>query len=572
MTSPEKLAIVPEDNLPVLDHGPSITEDKQTAVRSEKRSREDERAVAQQIPPGDDASLTDHLPRVTDHLPASVIIALFIGAAERFTYYALTTPWQNYMQNARNQATPGALGLGQSTATNISNAYLFFSFLCPMPFAILSDTWLGRYKTLLLSLGIYMIGCLVFFLTSIPKSLEAGAGVGGLASGMILIGLGQGGVKATFSPFLGDQYNQKDAPGVSTTKTGKRVIKDSALTLHYIYNLFYWATNVASLSSVPSTFLEKDFDFWVAYLFAACSLLISVGLLVIFRSKLVKVSPQGNRLPTAAKVILCAMRNGWKMNNAKPSHQLSVYGKVVSWDDEFVDELVMGLSTCRVLLSFAIFYLCINQMYNNLISQAGQMELHGVPNDMIQALAGIACVLLGPAIQWMNDAIAHRNLFFGPMLRITLAFVFCSGAMAFSAGLQNLIYDAPPCYNAPRACGFEGPNYINVWIQTPVYFILAAAEIFGFVTASEYSYRKAPRDMKSIIQAFVQLTAAFGSALGMAISPVAKDPYLVIMYSSLAAAMAICGMIFWLCFRSYDKAEKAASHMARSSGVVENQE
>jgi POT family proton-dependent oligopeptide transporter len=57
------------------------------------------------------------------------------------------------MQNARTDPTvPGALGLGQATATNIYNAYLFFTFLMPMPFAIVSDIWLGRYKTLVISL------------------------------------------------------------------------------------------------------------------------------------------------------------------------------------------------------------------------------------------------------------------------------------------------------------------------------------------------------------------------------------------------------------------------------------
>ena len=37
-------------------------------------------------------------------------------------------------------------------------------------------------------------------------------------------------------------------------------------------------------------------------------------------------------------------------------------------------------------------------MFNNLVSQAGQMDLHGVPNDMIQAFSGVACVLIGPLI------------------------------------------------------------------------------------------------------------------------------------------------------------------------------
>lgn len=50
--------------------------------------------------------------------------------------------------NQENIAVPGALGLGQATATNISSGFYFFAYLCSVPFAILSDAWLGRYKTL----------------------------------------------------------------------------------------------------------------------------------------------------------------------------------------------------------------------------------------------------------------------------------------------------------------------------------------------------------------------------------------------------------------------------------------
>lgn len=60
---------------------------------------------------------------------------------------------ENYMQNDRNsKQVPGALGLGQSTATAISNGFFIFLFLMPSCFAIISDIWLGRYKTLLLGL------------------------------------------------------------------------------------------------------------------------------------------------------------------------------------------------------------------------------------------------------------------------------------------------------------------------------------------------------------------------------------------------------------------------------------
>jgi len=48
---------------------------------------------------------------------------------------------------------PGALGLGQATAVNIYNAFFLFSFITPMLFGLISDVWLGRYKTLMLGLS-----------------------------------------------------------------------------------------------------------------------------------------------------------------------------------------------------------------------------------------------------------------------------------------------------------------------------------------------------------------------------------------------------------------------------------
>jgi len=66
------------------------------------------------------------------------------------------------MQNERNSpAVPGALGLGQSVATSISNGFFVYSFIAPMMFAIISDAWLGRYNTLIVAFWY------VFFLLSL---------------------------------------------------------------------------------------------------------------------------------------------------------------------------------------------------------------------------------------------------------------------------------------------------------------------------------------------------------------------------------------------------------------------
>jgi POT family proton-dependent oligopeptide transporter len=143
------------------------------------------------------------------------------------------------MQNPPgNSALPGALNLGQATATNISNAFFLVSFLTPMLFAVLSDTRLGRYKTLLLGLGFYLGGCVILVTTSTPKALRDGAGVAGLAVCMVFIALGAGSIKACYVPFLGDQLNSGNER-VEKRKS-QLVIVSPERTLQFVYNAYYW--------------------------------------------------------------------------------------------------------------------------------------------------------------------------------------------------------------------------------------------------------------------------------------------------------------------------------------------
>ncbi|KAL2257918.1 hypothetical protein VTK26DRAFT_8974 [Humicola hyalothermophila] len=512
------------------------------------------------------------LPRVVDKIPLAAWAAAMVGAAERFSYYSIISIWQNYMQHERGfQTVPGALGLGQSTATSISNAFFVFLFLTPTLFGVISDVWLGRYNTLLLGFCLLICGSCIMFATSLPVALDNGAGIPGLALSMVFIGLGVGGVKATISPFIGDQYVQQK-PRVIRQKDGKLAVVDGSRTIQFLFNAFYWFTNIASLSSIPATFLEREFDFWTAYLMASVSLVLSLAALLIMKPKFAKVVPQQNVLPQTISVLTLAARNGFRLDHAKPSYQLSTQSRSVPWDDTFVDELKRGLVACRVIFSFAFFYLSITQMYNNLISQASQMNLHGVPNDMIQAMAGVACVIFGPVIQALYNFLAKHRLAFGPIARISTAFLICGGGMAYAAGLQKLIYSTGPCYDRPLACddmrsaadGAKIPNDVNVWLQLPVYIALALAEILGLVTASEYSYEKAPRGMRSVVQAMVQLSACLGALMGMALSPAARDPFLVAVYSALAGVMGLCSVLFWSFFRKYDRMDDQLNQLAVS--------
>ncbi|KAF5585432.1 proton-dependent oligopeptide transporter POT family [Fusarium subglutinans] len=465
------------------------------------------------------------LRHVVDSVSLAVWVALVANATERFTFYAVTTPWQNYIQNpADSVVVPGALGLGQATATNITSAFLFLCFLLPTVWAVISDTWLGRHRTLCLSYFLNFCGCLIIFVTSLPAfSHSQITKVVGLGFAMIVLGIGTAGVKATASPFIGDQYAET-APQVITTKKGELVIADRALTLQYIYNVSYWLTNIASLSLVASTYLEKLVGFWAAYLLPLCATWTLVPLLLIFHKSLIKQKPQANILPRASRVIVCAGRHKFDWEAATPVYQSEKFGRQVEWDDKFVFE----------------------------IKRAGQMRLGGIPNDTIQALNSIACVLLGPIMQrFVYPIVRGRGFAFGPIARITWAFIMMSTAMAYAAGVQKLIYTKGACYDKPLQCE-KSPNDVSVWIQSPVYFLLGVAEILGFTTLAEYSYSEAPRNMRSLVQAMAQLSSGAGSALGMAFSPLSKDPQILYLYTGLSVTMITTAPTFWLVFRAYD--------------------
>ncbi|KAF2819833.1 oligopeptide transporter [Ophiobolus disseminans] len=532
--------------------------------RQEHSSSSSEKSPPQSpsIPsPSIPASDLTTLRRTRDSIPLTVWAAALMGMFERFAFYGASAPFQNYMQNSINDPfRPGALGMGQAKATIINYAFITFGFLTPVPMAVVADKWTGRYKAILGSFALELLGMLVLFLTALPPALRGGAGGGGLAVAMVLIGIGAGGVKTTVSPFVADQYVETELR-IETLKSGERVIVDRTLTVQYIYNMWYWMINIGSLGGLATTLLEKYVGFWAAYLLSFLALWVSVFILVVWRTKFVHEPARGNIMPQAFSACICACKSGFQMDSAKPGPQLANYGRTVSWDDKFIDDLKRALLACRVSLGLPIFWLCWGQAFNNLISQAAQMQTYGIPNDLFKTLNPIACIVFGPVVQnWLYPFLQRHHIPFRPIARLAAGFLFMALSLALATGIQQLIYETGPCYHQPLDCpagkGGRIPNHVNVFLQTPVYVAMAFAELLALTTSYEYAYSKAPARMKSCVQAVSVFMAGVGSALGMAISPVAEDPNMVIVYGSLTGVMALNAGIFWGAFRKLDKIDE----------------
>jgi hypothetical protein len=75
------------------------------------------------------------LKRVSDRIPLSAWFVVVVELCERFTFYGLSPPFQNYIQNGPNDDPKGYLSLGQSGGTGLGN---FFQFCrCPCSLRLL---------------------------------------------------------------------------------------------------------------------------------------------------------------------------------------------------------------------------------------------------------------------------------------------------------------------------------------------------------------------------------------------------------------------------------------------------
>lgn len=107
------------------------------------------------------------------------------------------------MENPRQytmEDTPGALNLGQATATRIFCGFFVIYFTSPILFAPLIDSRLGQYRTLVTSLAVYVLGCVALTISSYPSMLDRGSGLPGLLVSMVLIAVGGGCVRPSCQP------------------------------------------------------------------------------------------------------------------------------------------------------------------------------------------------------------------------------------------------------------------------------------------------------------------------------------------------------------------------------------
>ncbi|KAJ6091901.1 Major facilitator superfamily domain general substrate transporter [Penicillium canescens] len=482
--------------------------------------------------------------RIPDKFPPVALLILVVELGERFTYFGLSGPLQNYINNpyVPGSDLPGALGKGQAVASALGNFFKFWAYASTIIGAIIADQYVGKFKAITISLGVYIVGLTILVATATPAGIQSNAGFGGLVAAMVIIGLGTGGIKANVTPMCAEQY-QNAEPVLKTLDTGEIVVVDPELTIQRLFMWFYWVVNVGALSPLITVNVEAKASFWLAYLIPLIAICLSAIVFLSGQKRYVKVLPQGSAIIDACKV-LNIVRQEKHFHDAKPSSleaagRLSKYPIASSsrYTDQYVSDVRRGFRSCRMFVFLPFYFICWIQIWNNLISQAGQMALHGTPNDLLQNLDPIALCIFIPLLDLgLYPFLRKFKINFSPVRRIFTGFLLVSASMVYASVLQHFIYISPT-------------KSIHVWIQAPAYIFVAISEAFVIVTGLELAFTHAPKNLRSFISALFWLMIGIAAAICIGLTPVSQDPYLVWMYGSLGIVGFVAGCVFYISFR-----------------------
>lgn len=132
------------------------------------------------------------------------------------------------------------LHLTEDVATTVYTTFSMMVYFTCIFGGIISDNWLGKFRTILYLSIVYAIGSIVVAIGAIPTVTNSPAIF--LYIGLVLIGVGSGGIKPCVSAFGGDQF-QLPAQAAQMTK---------------FFSIFYFSINAGSLLSTAITPNVRD--------------------------------------------------------------------------------------------------------------------------------------------------------------------------------------------------------------------------------------------------------------------------------------------------------------------------
>ncbi|XP_021287507.1 protein NRT1/ PTR FAMILY 5.10-like [Herrania umbratica] len=454
---------------------------------------------------------------------ASFIIA--VEVAERFAYYGIANNLITYLT--------GPLGLSMAVAAENVNAWSGVGSLLPLLGAFVADSFLGRYRTILLSSAIYILGLGLLTLSAMLPSLST-SGCLNINSNTLcstqnqvvlfffalyLVAVGQGGHKPCVQAFGADQFDKQD-PEESKARSS-------------FFNWWFFGLSAGFLIMIPALFYIQDNLNWVLGFGIPCISMLVALVIFLLGTKTYRYSDKRDEkspFMRIGRVFVLAAKNWQATSSAMGDeeeeasgtllHQSSKqfkflnkaliatdgskdYGNVCSIGD--VEEAKAVLRLVPIWAASLVYAIVFAQSPTFFTKQGETMDRTITPNFSIpaaslQCFSSLGIVLSVPIYDRIFVPLARaltRNPAGITMLqRIGTGILLSAISMVISALVEMQRLKTAREYGLVDKPKAMVP--MSVWWLVPQYALLGVSDVFTMVGLQEFFYDQVPDELRSV--------------------------------------------------------------------------
>lgn len=209
-------------------------------------------------------------PEATSKMPSGIPFIIGNELAERYSFYGmkglLTVFMTKYLLDASGAKAP----MSDAEATAAYHQFTALVYATPFIGALVSDVWLGKYRTIL---SVSLLYCVGHFVLAMDETRT------GLAIGLGLIALGAGGIKPCVSAHVGDQFGAQN----------QHLIERA-------YSWFYFSINTGAFASMLiGPLLLHHVGPWAAFGVPGVLMAIATVTFYIGRNRFAHIPPAGKQ-------------------------------------------------------------------------------------------------------------------------------------------------------------------------------------------------------------------------------------------------------------------------------------
>ncbi|KZV54435.1 hypothetical protein F511_09750 [Dorcoceras hygrometricum] len=446
----------------------------------------------------------------------SAIFIIFVEVAERFAYYGVAGNLFMYLTKV----------LGQSTAAAAKNVNIWqgVSAIFPVVGGFLADSYVGRYKMVVISSIIYLLGLILLTLavSTVPPGLRHTV----FFAALYVLAIGVGGHKPCVQTFAADQFND--------TLPEEKVAKSS------FFNWWYVGIVFGAVGAVLAVIYVEDYVGW-SFGFGMLAAAMAVALVVFLVGSRTyrRHVPVGSPFTRVAQVVVAAVRkrrlperevrgicNECEGRNMEeplgPTKQFRFLDKATFMDDtdassdrkrnpwrlcsvNQVEEVKLVIQLIPIWVCCLMFAVVMAQLSTYFTKQSSTMnryitKTYQIPPASFQVFTGLttlASVLLYErALVPLARRFTNHPTGITMLQRIGIGLIFSILTMAVAACVeskrvhiarQNRLLDMPKAV-VPMA----------VWWMIPQYMLYGVSDVFAIVGLQELFYDQMPAEMRSI--------------------------------------------------------------------------